>query len=187
MDGKGGLVSVGSNEVPKYGGGSYDETSENDDRCFRIRKKCSNTVEQELIIEQIFKQLKDSGLLSDTAKVDNLSEALKTTRVKALIEFSRSIHAEMDALLGLVRSGTKLPDGSVLFSTTYRYPFRKQRCLIAADGFYEPKATGEKRKPHTTSAVRTGNPSIWRGSGAGGKGKRTLSIPAPSSPRLPMR
>ena len=32
-------------------------------------------------------------------------------------------------------------------SRLYRYPFRKQRCLIAADGFYEPKATGEKRKP----------------------------------------
>ena len=44
---------------------------------------------------------------------------MKATRLKALIEFSRSIHAEMDALLGLVRSGTKLPDNAVLFTTTY--------------------------------------------------------------------
>lgn len=119
MDQKGGLVSVGANEVPKFGGGSYDESSANDDRCFRIRKKCSNTVEQAIIIRQIFNQLKGAELLSDAVTENMLGEALKPTRVRALIEFSRSVHAEMDALLGLVRSGTKLPDESVLFSTTY--------------------------------------------------------------------
>jgi deoxycytidylate deaminase len=119
MDPKGGLVSVGANEVPKFGGGSYDESSANDDRCFRIRKKCSNTVEQAIIIKQIFNQLKGAELLSDAVTENMLGEALKPTRVRALIEFSRSVHAEMDALLGLVRSGTKLPDESVLFSTTY--------------------------------------------------------------------
>jgi putative SOS response-associated peptidase YedK len=36
---------------------------------------------------------------------------------------------------------------TVATSRLYRYPFRRQRCLIGADGFYEPKATGEKRKP----------------------------------------
>ena len=119
MDPKGGLVSVGANEVPKFGGGSYDESSITDDRCFKKRGKCSNTVEQEAIIVQIFDQLKSAKLLSSTATENMLSDALKPTRVRALIEFSRSVHAEMDALLGLVRSGTKLPDESVLFSTTY--------------------------------------------------------------------
>ena len=119
MDSKGGLVSVGANEVPKFGGGSYDESSTNDDRCFRTRKECSNTVEQANIIRQIFDQLKSAELLSGAATENMLGEALKPTRVRALIEFSRSVHAEMDALLGLVRSGTKLPDKSVLFSTTY--------------------------------------------------------------------
>lgn len=119
MDSKGGLISVGANEVPKFGGGSYDESSTNDDRCFRVRKKCSNTVEQAIIIGQIFDQLKGAELLSDAVTENMLGEALKPTRVRALIEFSRSVHAEMDALLGLVRSGTKLPDESVLLSTTY--------------------------------------------------------------------
>lgn len=46
-------------------------------------------------------------------------KALRKTRIKALIEFSRSVHAEMDALISLARSGTKLPAGSSLFTTTY--------------------------------------------------------------------
>lgn len=120
MDSNGGLVAIGSNEVPKYGGGSYDISNlKKDDRCFRNRKECSNTVEQEKIVEQIFQQLEKSDLLNSKATKDALGDALKPTRVNALIEFSRSVHAEMDALIGLVRSGTKLPDDAVLFSTTY--------------------------------------------------------------------
>ena len=37
LDSNGDLISVGANEVPKFGGGSYDESNHNDDRCFRIR------------------------------------------------------------------------------------------------------------------------------------------------------
>ncbi|MGA7178321.1 MAG: anti-phage dCTP deaminase [Thiobacillaceae bacterium] len=118
MDSNGDLISVGANEVPKFGGGSYDESA-GDDRCFKVRGKCSNTVQQELIIDEIFERLKESKLLGDETTVEKIGEALKPTRVKSLIEFSRSVHAEMDALLGLVRSGTKLPDDAVLFSTTY--------------------------------------------------------------------
>lgn len=119
MDSKGDLISVGSNEVPKYGGGAYDESSRNDDRCFRVKGVCSNTAQQELIVGEIFERLKNARLLAHEATIDSFGETLKPTRVKALIEFSRSVHAEMDALLSLVRTGTKLPDESVLFSTTY--------------------------------------------------------------------
>lgn len=119
LDGNGDIVSVGSNEVPKFGGGAYDETHPNDDRCFLHRKECSNTVQQEAIIDDVFNQLNDNNLLLTTTTKSNIDEVLKLTRLKSLIEFSRSIHAEMDALLCLVRSGTKLPDNSVLFTTTY--------------------------------------------------------------------
>ena len=119
LDSNGDVISVGTNEVPKFGGGSYDESLVTDDRCFRKRGECSNTVQQEAIIVDVFIQLKNYDLLVATATKEKLDEALKSTRVKSLIEFSRSVHAEMDALLNLVRSGTKLPDKSVLFSTTY--------------------------------------------------------------------
>ncbi|MCU7937073.1 MAG: SOS response-associated peptidase [Candidatus Thiodiazotropha sp. (ex Dulcina madagascariensis)] len=32
-------------------------------------------------------------------------------------------------------------------SRLYCYPFHKQRCLNAANSFYESKETGEKREP----------------------------------------
>ena len=119
LDANGDVVSVGANEVPKFGGGSYEEFHENDDRCFHKRGECSNTVYQEAIIEDVFNRLQKSSLLDSKATKEQLDDALKPTRVKALIEFSRAVHAEMDALLSLVRAGTKLPTGSVLFSTTY--------------------------------------------------------------------
>lgn len=119
LDENGDVISVGANEVPKFGGGSYDESHQHDDRCFRIRGVCSNTVYQEAIIEDVFSKLSNSGALSTGTTKEVLDDALKATRLKSLIEFSRSIHAEMDALLGLVRSGTKLPDNAVLFTTTY--------------------------------------------------------------------
>lgn len=113
------LIAVGANEVPKPHGGSYDENSENDDRCFKTREVCSNTQTQNEIVEDIFARIQQDNLLTEEATPVALSKALKSTRIKALIEFSRSVHAEMDALLSLVRTGTRLPHGSVLYSTTY--------------------------------------------------------------------
>jgi putative SOS response-associated peptidase YedK len=52
---------------------------------------------------------------------------------------------------------------TVATSRLYRYPFRKQRCLIAADGFYEPKATGEKRKPQYYFHRKDGHPFFFAG------------------------
>jgi putative SOS response-associated peptidase YedK len=52
---------------------------------------------------------------------------------------------------------------TVATSRLYRYPFRKQRCLIAADGFYEPKATGEKRKPQYYFRRKDGQPFYMAG------------------------
>jgi deoxycytidylate deaminase len=119
LDGNGDLIAVGANEVPKFGGGSYGESDTNDDRCFKERGKCSNTVYQQNIIEDVFSQLSNNGSLAKGITREVFDDSLKTTRLKSLIEFSRSIHAEMDALLGLVRSGTKLPENAVLFTTTY--------------------------------------------------------------------
>ena len=52
---------------------------------------------------------------------------------------------------------------TVATSRLYRYPFRKQRCLVAADGFYEPKATGEKRKPQYYFHRKDGRPFFIAG------------------------
>ncbi len=60
VDATGNVVSTGTNEVPKYGGGLYGESFEleeqgHDHRCaFRETKYCSNNREQNAIIDELF-------------------------------------------------------------------------------------------------------------------------------------
>jgi len=122
LDGQHNLLSVGANEVPKFGGGTYEEGASRDgvdDRCFISRKHCSNTVQQTKILEDVFQKLNVAGLLQVGTTATKVKDAIKATRIRALLEFSRSVHAEMDAILSLVRSGTKLLTGATLYSTTY--------------------------------------------------------------------
>jgi deoxycytidylate deaminase len=119
LDAQGNLLSVGTNEVPRFGGGTYDGSSEQDDRCFVNRKLCSNSVNQNKIVRDVYERLNKAQLFKDGTNFAEAEEAIKPTRIKQLIEFSRSVHAEMDAILSLVRAGTKLPTGTTLYSTTY--------------------------------------------------------------------
>lgn len=48
-------------------------------------------------------------------------------------------------------------------SRLWRFPLQHFRCLIAADGFYEPKDTGEKRKPQYYFHRRDGEPFFMAG------------------------
>ncbi|BAZ94251.1 uncharacterized protein FOKN1_1866 [Thiohalobacter thiocyanaticus] len=48
-------------------------------------------------------------------------------------------------------------------SRLWQFPFRHFRCLIAADGFYEPRDTGEKRKPQYYFHRKDGEPFFMAG------------------------
>lgn len=121
LDQSGTLLSVGANEVPRAGGGAYDGTEPKDHRCFAQRGFCSNTQEQDRILRSVYSALShgDAELLKDSASEADVMRAIRGTRIKALIEFSRSVHAEMDAIISLARSGTRLTSGASLFTTTY--------------------------------------------------------------------
>lgn len=118
LDLKGNLLAVGTNEVPKAFGGAYSDGDKPDDRCYK-KGYCSNTVKQNDIVKDIFDRLQSAKQLSAGVELKHVESVLKKTRVKSLIEFSRAVHAEMDALLTLVRSGTILGEGATLYSTTY--------------------------------------------------------------------
>jgi deoxycytidylate deaminase len=165
LDSNGDIISVGSNEVPKAGGGAYDESHEYDDRCFK-RRECSNTIYQQKIITEVFEELQKHNLLASNVAKESFDDALRLTRVKSLIEFSRSVHAEMDALLGLARSGTKLPDESVLFSTTY--PCHSCARHIVAAGikkvvYLEPYAKSMAMDLHNDSIADNKSPKESEG------------------------
>lgn len=131
VDINGNVVATGTNEVPKAGGGVYGESFDrnpHDARCAFFpqsdERYCRNTREQNQIIDELLKTIQK--LLEDIDDVRDLSAdrlgalalELRNTRIGGLLEFSRAVHAEMDALLSAARKGVSLV-GTRLFVTTF--------------------------------------------------------------------
>lgn len=120
VDRDGTVVSTGTNEVPKAGGGVYGEMFAEeaglDDRCaFRPEKYCSSNREQNRIIDELISAIPELDIVADR---DALRRSLRNTAVGQLIEFSRAVHAEMDALLSAGREGVSTIE-TRLFVTTF--------------------------------------------------------------------
>jgi deoxycytidylate deaminase len=99
--------------------GESFEVDTDDHRCaYRTTGKfCSNTREQNRIIDEIFDEVPEFAAMDQIAKHTRKLQ-LRQSRVGQLIEFSRAIHAEMDALLSAARKGVSTV-GSRLFVTTF--------------------------------------------------------------------
>lgn len=120
VDFEGTVLATGTNEVPKAGGGVYGELFAEevgaDDRCaFRPEAYCSSNREQNRIIEDLITDIPALTAVEDRAA---LRRALRKTAVGQLIEFSRAVHAEMDALMSAGREGVTT-SGTRLFVTTF--------------------------------------------------------------------
>lgn len=118
------LLATGCNDVPKFGGGLYSESDslENDHRCFNWQNgDCHNDLEKSIIYNELVNSLVPEKLLrSSKLNIrDEIINSIKSTRVKDLIEFSRSVHAEMDALVSVSRHGTGSTLNGTLFSKTF--------------------------------------------------------------------
>lgn len=58
--------------------------------------------------------------IHDAPLIDELVKQIVTeTKIKSLIEYSRAIHAEMDAIVSLAREASESTKGKILFATTY--------------------------------------------------------------------
>ena len=161
------LISVGWNDVPKFGGSLYIDGFERDDRCFVNRQFCSNdTHKSELadsIVESIL-NIDEIKSISNNSVVDKLEKIVRSSKLKNLIEFSRSVHAEMHAIIsGSQLSGSAMIGGK-LFCTTYpchncaRHivaagisevyyiePYKKSLCLtLHDDSMTENEISGDK-------------------------------------------
>ncbi|EDM79400.1 deoxycytidylate deaminase-related protein [Plesiocystis pacifica SIR-1] len=144
-DSKGEILATGTNDPPAPGGGLYSEEEAEaeglpDRRCFKWagtheRPYCRNDHKKKEIYEDIFTKLEDSRALREGVTSQMIRAALERTRVRDLIEFSRAIHAEMDALLALARAGTPVPPEGTLYCTTY--PCHSCARHIVASGLTE--------------------------------------------------
>ncbi|EHS51847.1 CMP/dCMP deaminase zinc-binding protein [Rhizobium sp. PDO1-076] len=110
---RGEVIALGSNEVPKAGGGTYWPDDEFDDREFR-RKVDSNDKRKTEILEDLVKKLGQTweGLTEEQ------KESLLDSSFMDALEYGRIVHAEMSAISDAARLRGALLD-SILFTTTF--------------------------------------------------------------------
>lgn len=120
------LISTGWNDVPKYGGDLYTSSDINDNRCFKTGI-CYNDDNKSLIKEYIKNEFKNKIDKENSAEIANirdkittlLDDTLEESSIKSLIEFSRSVHAEMHAIINAGKLNGEKIKGGILFCTTY--------------------------------------------------------------------
>jgi deoxycytidylate deaminase len=117
----GNVLATGYNDVPKFGGGLYTSESTQDNRCFAKSGMCHNDFEKQLIAEDIIEKLKkeENNSISEKQYKNIKDILLKETRLQQLIEFSRAVHAEMDAIITVARSARSGIVGSTMYVTTF--------------------------------------------------------------------
>lgn len=127
---QGEIIALGTNEVPRPGGGVYREGSNEpgipDQREFRFgsneqeRAIDTNDRVQREIANEIANTLNDPERqwLREDVDPDALLAAILTTRLGDLTEFGRAMHAEMSAILDAARNGQAIA-GASLYVTTF--------------------------------------------------------------------
>lgn len=118
------FIGVGWNDVPKFGGGLYNEDDRyagtHDSRCYNWADgECHNEMRRMEIITDVVQKIIGAGLLKKGKGQEDVRNAIGGTRIKDLIEFSRSIHAEMEAIVSVAREGKHSLVGATLFTNTY--------------------------------------------------------------------
>lgn len=119
-DDDGNVLAVGRNDVPKFTGGLYTvEDGANDHRCINHGAKCYNTEKINQLKEKIRVILVKDGGVAENISHKLMENIAENTPLGSLIEFSRAIHAEMDAITTLARSMQSSSKGTIIYTTTF--------------------------------------------------------------------
>src|ERR1051325_5342071 len=105
---RGDVISVGTNEVPRAGGGQYWERDRNDMRDHKLGEDTNDVFKRVILIEAlaaIDPEWSERTLDQQNAKILDLQNKLRGSRLTNLTEFVRALHAEMEALLSATRIG----------------------------------------------------------------------------------
>ena len=126
---EGDIVAVGCNDVPKAGGGLYWTGDCPDARDFQ-RGGDTSVEHREQMVAELLGRLNEHGWLNKKYKKitgNELAELLlvgkertllKGSQLLNLLEFGRSVHAEMAALMDAARRGVSVR-GATLYTTTF--------------------------------------------------------------------
>ncbi len=117
---KGELISVGWNDVPKFKGGLYTaDDGLKDNRCHVWGDKiCHNDYHKNRLYEQIIVRLGEAVEVPEGISAEML-RILSGTDLRNLIEFSRAVHAEMEAILSAARKGSSSLERATMYVTTF--------------------------------------------------------------------
>lgn len=121
------IATLGCNEVPKAGGGTYWTGAPNDSRDF-VTGSDPNELRNVEVLVDIVDRLKKAGYLSprisrikDPYQIGKRllkNRKFSDSRIMSLIEFGRIIHAEMSAISDASRKGISV-DQCTLYCTTF--------------------------------------------------------------------
>ncbi len=149
---EGDVISVGSNEVPRFGGGQYWPGDQPDGRTFvsghdtsdRIRRQMFADLIRRLYVDRVWAQghgsaedgealhrVLDSLDLEKTVTAVLASDTIGKARVLDVIEYGREVHAEMAAITDAAKRGVSIR-GAVLYCTTF--PCHECARLIVSSG-----------------------------------------------------
>ena len=115
------LIGVGANDVPKFRGGLYcAEDGDSDYRCFKLTNGiCHNDDRKDRLYTAIVRELREAGALASGVMPGKVVAALRRTDIKNLIEYSRAVHAEMEAIISVGRGNKPGLVGATLYCTTF--------------------------------------------------------------------
>ncbi len=116
---RGNILGLGSNDVPRFGGGPYwpsviKKGGVHDWRDYR-REKDPNQEKREKIGQIIEKAIKDEVKEISSEKMKDI---FRKSGLFDITEFARATHAEMAAILSCARNGVS-PVGKTLYCTTF--------------------------------------------------------------------
>ena len=107
------IAALGSNEVPKAGGGTYWSDGDQDAREYRIGSD-SNDIRKEELLGEVLDIVLGPGVELDGER----RKALRESQFMDALEYGRIVHAEMCALTDAARLGIPVAGGT-LYCTTF--------------------------------------------------------------------
>lgn len=165
------LATVGCNEVPKHGGGTY--WCDGDDfRDFALGEDPNERIKREILHDIVDILFRQNGLADQLAKLGSAREilerlwkdedGLKRSKVMDLLEFGRIIHAEMSAITDAARLGVPIKDGR-LFCTTFPCHICAKHIVAAGIDsviFLEPYPKSYAKELHSDSIEIEGGEDV---------------------------
>jgi deoxycytidylate deaminase len=154
------VIALGSNEVPKAGGGTYWSDGSTVDAREYVLKTDTNDARKRLVIRELYGLVKETHFEEREFATFLDREDVRASKIMDVIEYGRMVHAEMNALTDAARKGAAIRDAT-LYCTTF--PCHICAKHIVASGilrvvYLEPYPKSLAQELHADSISVDGSP-----------------------------